>query len=45
MIGDYIQNPKSIILSIMPARTDIEADIVLDLIKEYDPNGEKQLEF
>ena len=25
----------------MPARTDIEADIALDLIKEYDPRGER----
>ena len=36
MVGDYIQPSKTIILAIMPARTDIEADIALDLIKEYD---------
>ena len=41
MIGEYIQPSKTIILAIMPARIDIEADIALDLIKEYDPNGER----
>ena len=35
MIGNYIKPKKTIILAIMPARTDIEADIALDLIKEY----------
>ena len=37
LIGSYISNKNSIILSVMAARTDIEADIGLDLIKEYDP--------
>ena len=32
---------KTIILAVMPARTDIEADIALDLIKEYDAKGER----
>ena len=41
LVGDYIKNPKSIIMAVMPARTDIEADIALDLIKEYDPVGER----
>ena len=41
MIGEYIKSPKTIILAVMPARTDIEADIALDLIKEYDPNGHR----
>ena len=39
MIGEYIKPTKTIILAVMPARTDIEADIALDLIKEYDPKG------
>lgn len=39
MIGQYIKSIKTIILAVMPARTDIEADIALDLIKEYDPKG------
>ena len=45
MIGEYIKSPKTIILAVMPARTDIEADIALDLIKEYDPNGNRTVEY
>lgn len=41
LVGNYIQNKQTIILAVMPARTDIEADIGLDLIKEYDPRGER----
>lgn len=41
MIGSYIKLEKTIILAVMPARVDIEADIALDLIKEYDPNGKR----
>lgn len=43
LIGEYIQPKSTIILAIMPARTDVEADIALELIKEYDPNGERTL--
>ena len=43
LIGKYISVKSSIILAVMPARTDIEADIALDLIKEYDPNGERTI--
>ena len=28
----------------MPARIDLEADNALDLVKEYDPNGERTIE-
>ena len=28
-------------MAVMPARTDIEADIALDLIKEHDPRCER----
>lgn len=41
LIKSYIQNPQSIIMAVMPARTDIEADIALDIIKEYDPRGSR----
>ena len=41
LVGDYINNKETIILAVMPARSDIEADIGLDLIKEYDPRGER----
>ena len=43
MVGDYIKPSKTIILAVMPARTDIEADIALDLIKEYDPIGDRTI--
>ena len=39
----YIKKPNTIILCIMPARTDIEADIALDLVKEVDSSGERTI--
>ena len=39
LLGNYIKDPCSIIMAVMPARTDIEADLALDLVKEYDPDG------
>ena len=41
LVGKYISNKESIIMAVMPARTDIEADIALDLIKEHDPRCER----
>ena len=41
LIGTYIKKKSSLIMAVMPARTDIEADIALDLIKEYDPRCER----
>ena len=43
MIGKYIENERAIILAIMPARTDIEADPALELIKKYDPEGKRTI--
>jgi vacuolar protein sorting-associated protein 1 len=43
IVGEYIRPKKTIILAVMPARTDIEADVALDIIKEYDPNGERTI--
>ena len=43
IVGEYISPKKTIILAVMPARTDIEADIALDIIKEYDPRGERTI--
>ena len=39
LISKYISDPDTIIMAVMPARTDLEADLALDLIKEYDPEG------
>ena len=41
LVGKYIERESTIILAVMPARTDIEADMGLDLIKQYDPKGER----
>ncbi len=41
LVGNYISNKSAIIMAVMPARTDIEADIALDLIKEHDPRCER----
>lgn len=41
MIGNYIRDPKSIILVTMQARTDLEADMGLELVKIYDPSGDR----
>lgn len=43
LIGSYIQGKETIIMAVMPARTDIEADIALDLIKEYDPKCDRTI--
>ena len=41
LVGKYIERESTIILAVMPARTDVEADMGLDLIKQYDPKGER----
>lgn len=43
LIGKYISNKESIIMAVMPSRTDIEADIALDLIKEYDSKFDRTI--
>ena len=43
LVGNYINHSQTIILAVMPARTDIEADIALDLIKQFDPNGSRTI--
>lgn len=41
LVGNYINNPRTIILVVMPARCDLETDIALDLVKKYDKNGDR----
>lgn len=43
LIGSYIENKKSIIIAVMQARPDIEADIGLAFVKKYDNNGERTI--
>lgn len=37
LIGSYIKHEETIILSVIPARTDVEADVGVGLVKKYDP--------
>ena len=39
----YISNPNNLIVCVMPAREDLETDIALELVKEYDVNGERTI--
>lgn len=39
----YISNPYNLIVCVMPAREDLETDIALELVKEYDINGERTI--
>ena len=41
MIGGYIEQERTIILMVCPARMDLEADPALELVKEYDPQGNR----
>ena len=41
LISNYIKDPKSIILVVMQARPDLEADMGLELVKAYDLCGKR----
>lgn len=43
MLIKYINNPRTIILSIIPATIDVESDMGLGLIKKYDINFERTI--
>lgn len=43
IIIKYIKNPRTIILAIIPAAIDVEADMGLGLIKRYDPNFDRTI--
>ena len=43
MIGSYISQERTIILAVMPARVDLEADPALEMIKEHDPLGKRTI--
>ena len=43
IIGDYIKDPKTIILAIVTARPDINADFGLGFVKEFDPDCERTI--
>ncbi|KAK3928125.1 Dynamin-A [Frankliniella fusca] len=43
LINKYIENPKSIILAVIPANTDMAANDCLKMAKRVDPEGERTL--
>lgn len=43
MITKYIKNPRTLIISIIPATVDVEADMGLGLIKMYDPEFKRTI--
>jgi hypothetical protein len=43
MLIKYISSPRTIILAIIPATSDVEADMGLGLIKKYDPDFERTI--
>jgi dynamin 1-like protein len=43
LVSSYIESKNTIILAVMQARSDLETDVGLDLIKEYDPEGDRTL--
>jgi dynamin 1-like protein len=43
MLVKYIKNPRTIILSIIPATIDVESDMGLGLIKGYDPEFKRTI--
>jgi GTP-binding protein EngB required for normal cell division len=43
LIGDYIKSEETIILSVVAARNDVEADVGVGLVKKYDANFSRTL--
>jgi dynamin 1-like protein len=43
LVTSYIEKKESIILAIMPARTDLEADTSLAMVKQFDPKGDRTI--
>ncbi|KAJ5493353.1 hypothetical protein N7539_002099 [Penicillium diatomitis] len=43
MVLRYMENPRSIMLTVVPANVDIATQEIVELAKEYDPTGERTL--
>ena len=43
MVTSYMQNPRSVILAVIPANVDIATQEILDMANELDPKGERTL--
>lgn len=43
MLTKYISSPRTIIMAIIPSTSDVEADMGLGLIKQFDPNFDRTI--
>jgi len=43
LISKYAEDKESIILVVIPARVDVDADVAMGLTKKFDPNGERTI--
>jgi GTP-binding protein EngB required for normal cell division len=43
IISNYISSERTIILAVMPARSDLEADSALELVKKFDEHGDRTI--
>ncbi len=43
MVKEYIKNPRTIILAVLPSNVDTATQETLEFAKEYDPSGERTL--
>ena len=43
MVGKYISLPETIIMAVMPARVDLEADPSFAFVKQFDPKGARTI--
>ena len=43
LISEYLTSKRTLIMAVMPARCDLEADAALELIKQHDPHGERSV--
>ncbi|KAF3050536.1 hypothetical protein E8E11_009925 [Didymella keratinophila] len=43
LVGEYMQNPRTIILAVVSAKNDAANQVILSLFKEYDPTGSRTL--
>ena len=41
LVGSFAEKPSTLILAVMPGRSDLEADMGLELVKQHDPEGRR----
>src|SRR5688572_26633641 len=43
MVEGYMQNPRTVMLAIVPANVDLATQEILEMAKEVDPNGHRTI--